>query len=246
MALRPRRRDPGNAGGWRVRSGLPRRLVEALQEQRNSTEEREMHASRADLSQASSVDTAGIRRWAGGARFPIEYACTVRWGRFFAPPGLQPRFYEPFMIVDSRLRLQAVSYHAEVMLAVDEPAAVDVTLEEFLVCRNDQDQLDLSGLVRRAVGGSRLATRVTMRTVGDPAIEVVARVTGCGPSPAAFPWKHLRAPIQVEGLVDFMVRGGSSPLGRSGKALAQRGLVVSEGVVAPSDGGPTVITDDGG
>jgi len=112
MALRPRRRDPGNAGGWRVRSGLPRRLVEALQEQRNSTEEQEMHASRANLSQASSVATAGIRRWAGGARFPIEYACTVRWGRFFAPPGLQPRFYEPFMIVDSRLRLQAVSYHA--------------------------------------------------------------------------------------------------------------------------------------
>lgn len=102
-----------------------------------------------------------------------------------APHGLQPRFYEPFVIVESRLRLQAVSYHAEVMLAVDEPAAVDVTLEEFLMCRNDQDQLDLSGLVRRAVGGSRLATRVTMRTVGDPAIEVVARVAVCGPPPAA-------------------------------------------------------------
>jgi len=62
-----------------------------------------------------------------------------------APPGLQQRFYEPFVIVESRLRLQAVSYHAEVMLAVDERAAVDVTLEAFLVCRNDQDQLDLSG-----------------------------------------------------------------------------------------------------
>jgi hypothetical protein len=60
------------------------------------------------------------------------------------------------VIVDSDLRLQAVSRHAEVMLAVDEPAAVDIPLEEFLVCRNAQDQLDLSGLVGRAVDGSRV------------------------------------------------------------------------------------------
>ena len=32
------------------------------------------------------------------------------------------------------------------------------------------------------------------------------------------PWKHLRALYRVEGLVDFMVRGGSSPLGRTGRA----------------------------
>ncbi len=31
-------------------------------------------------------------------------------------------------------------------------------------------------------------------------------------------WKHLRAPCKVEGLVDFLVRGGSSLVGRTGKA----------------------------
>lgn len=102
-----------------------------------------------------------------------------------APPGLQPRFYEPFVIVDAGLRLQAVSHHAEAMLRVDTPAAIDVPLAEFLACRTDKDQLDLAGLVGRAVGGSRPPARVQLRTADDPAVEVVARVAGCGPPPAA-------------------------------------------------------------
>jgi hypothetical protein len=144
-----------------------------------------MHASRADLSQAfcSYCGYPPMGRWrllAHRVCMRCEIGTVLR-----ASPGLQPRFYEPFVIVDSRLRLQAVSYHAEVMLAVDEPAAIDVPLEVFLLCHTDQDQIDLAGLVGRAVGGSRLATRVEMRTVGDPAIEVVARIAGCGPPPAA-------------------------------------------------------------
>jgi hypothetical protein len=144
-----------------------------------------MHASRADLSQAfcSYCGYPPMGRWRSLAHrvcMRCQMGTVLR-----APPGLQPRFYEPFVIVDSGLRLQAVSRHAEVMLAVDEPAAVDVPLEEFLVCRNVQDQLDLRGLVSSAVGGSRLATRMELRSVGDPAIEVVARVAGCGPPPAA-------------------------------------------------------------
>ncbi len=102
-----------------------------------------------------------------------------------APPGLQPRFYEPFVIVDSGLCIQAISHHAELMLMVDEPAAAGVPLEEFLVCHPSRDQIDLAGLVQRAVGGSRLTTRVELCTVGDPAIEVVARVACCGPPAAA-------------------------------------------------------------
>ena len=31
-------------------------------------------------------------------------------------------------------------------------------------------------------------------------------------------WMHLQATVKVEGLVDCMVRGGSSPLGRTRKA----------------------------
>ncbi len=144
-----------------------------------------MHASRADLSQAfcSYCGYPPMGRWRSLAHrvcMRCEMGTVLR-----APPGLQPRFYEPFVIVDASLRLQAVSHHAEVILKVDEPATIDVPLAEFLVCRTDQDQIDLAGLVGRAVGGSRLAARVAMRTVGDPAIEIVARVAGCGPPPAA-------------------------------------------------------------
>ena len=89
------------------------------------------------------------------------------------------------MIVDSGLCIQAISHHAELMLMVDEPAAAGVPLEEFLVCHPSRDQIDLAGLVQRAVGGSRSTARVELCTVGDPAIEVVARVACCGPPAAA-------------------------------------------------------------
>lgn len=144
-----------------------------------------MHATRADLS-ATFCSYCGyppMGRWRSIAHrvcMRCEMGTVLR-----APPGLQPRFYEPFVIVDERLRLQAVSHHAEGMLAVDEPAVIDVPLEELLLCRDVQDQMDLAGLVGRAIGGSRLATRVELRTVGDPAIEVVARVAGCVPPQAA-------------------------------------------------------------
>lgn len=144
-----------------------------------------MHASRADLSQAfcSYRGYPPMGRWrllAHRVCMRCEIGTVLR-----AQPGLQPRFYEPFVIVDARLRLRAVSNHAAVMLRVDEPAVIDVPLAEFLVCRTDQDQIDLAGLVGHAVGRSRPATRVQLRTVGDPATEVVARVAACGPPPAA-------------------------------------------------------------
>ena len=102
-----------------------------------------------------------------------------------APPGLQPRLDEPFVIVDACLRLQAGSRRAEALLMVDEPAAVDVALAEFLVSRTDRAHIALAGLVQHAVGGSRSTRSVELRTVGDPAIEVMARVAGCGLPPAA-------------------------------------------------------------
>ena len=144
-----------------------------------------MHASHAELSQAfcSHCGYPPIGRWRSLTHrvcMRCEMGMVLR-----APPGLAPRFYEPFVIVDADLRLQAVSRRAEVILKVDEPAAVDVPLAEVLVCRTDQDQIDLAALVARVVSGSRLATRVELRTVGDPAIEVVGRLAGCGRPPAA-------------------------------------------------------------
>jgi hypothetical protein len=144
-----------------------------------------MHASRADLSQAfcSYCGYPPMGRWQSLAHrvcMRCELGMVLR-----APPGLAPRFYEPFVIVDAGLRLQAVSHHAEAMLEVDEPTAVDVPLAELLVCRTDQEQLELARLVEGAVSGSRLATRVELRAAGDPPIDVVARVAGCGAPPAA-------------------------------------------------------------
>jgi hypothetical protein len=66
-----------------------------------------------------------------------------------APP--EARSDGPFVIVDERLTVQAVSRQAEVVLLVDEPAAVGVSL----------------------------------RTVGDPEIPLVARLSGCGPPSGA-------------------------------------------------------------
>jgi hypothetical protein len=144
-----------------------------------------MHATPADLSQAfcSYCGYPPMGRW----RLLDHRVCMrCEMGMVLrAPPGLAPRFYEPFVIVDLRLRLQAVSHHAEGMLKVDEPTAVDAPLAEFLVCCTDRDQIDLPGLVERAVSGSRLAARVELRTAGEPPIEVVARVAGCGAPPAA-------------------------------------------------------------
>jgi hypothetical protein len=144
-----------------------------------------MHPSCADLSQAF-CSYCGYPPMGRGRSLAHRVCMRCEMGTVLrAPPGLAPRFYEPFVIVDPGLRLQAVSHHAEGMLKVEEPAAIDVPLAEFLVCRTDQDQIDLAGLVARAVGGSRLATRVELRTTGAPPIEVVARVAGCGPPSAA-------------------------------------------------------------
>src|ERR1700729_1420191 len=137
-----------------------------------------MHAARADLSRAfcSYCGYPPMGRWRSLAH---RVCMRCEMGTVLhAPPGLQPRFYEPFVIVDARLRLQAVSRRAEVLLVVDEPAAVDVALAEFLVSRTDQDHIDLADVVQDAVEGSRFATTVELRTVGDPGVEVVARVAG--------------------------------------------------------------------
>ncbi len=144
-----------------------------------------MHAARADLSRAfcSYCGYPPMGRWRSLAH---RVCMRCEMGTVLhAPPGLQPRFYEPFVIVDTHLRLQAVSRRAEVLLMVDEPAAVDVALAEFLVCRADQDHVDLADVVQYTVDGSRFATSVELRTVGDPGIDVVARVAGCGPPAAA-------------------------------------------------------------
>lgn len=116
-----------------------------------------MHESRADLSQAfcSYCGYPPMGRWRSLAHrvcLRCEMGTVLR-----APPGLQPRFYEPFVIVDARLRVQAVSHQTEAILKVEEPAVFDVPLAELLMCRTDQDQIDLAGAVGRALAGATTA-----------------------------------------------------------------------------------------
>jgi hypothetical protein len=48
-----------------------------------------------------------------------------------ALPNEQPRFDEPFLIVDERLIVQAISHRAELLLMVNEPDGFGVPLEEL-------------------------------------------------------------------------------------------------------------------
>ena len=67
-----------------------------------------------------------------------------------APPNAQPRFDEPFLIVDERLIVQAISHRAERLLMVNEPDGFGVSLEEFLVSTNG----DADGRGPRPDGGA--------------------------------------------------------------------------------------------
>lgn len=103
-----------------------------------------------------------------------------------APPNAQPRFDEPFLIVDERLIVQAISHRAERLLMVNEPDGFGVSLEEFLVSTNgDADGLTLALMAERAIAGDATRGSLELRTVRDPAICHVGRVVGCGPPPAA-------------------------------------------------------------
>jgi hypothetical protein len=103
-----------------------------------------------------------------------------------APPNAQPRFDEPFLIVDERLIVQAISHRAERLLMVNEPDGFGVPLEEFLVSTNgDADGLTLALMAERAIAGDATRGSLELRTVRDPAICHVGRVVGCGPPPAA-------------------------------------------------------------
>jgi nitrogen-specific signal transduction histidine kinase len=103
-----------------------------------------------------------------------------------AAPGLRPQFNEAFLIVDERLRLQAVSRRAEHVLMLSEPRVVDRPLEEFLTpIANGRDGSDLAALVEQAVAGARAASRTEVRSVHDARVAFTVRVAACGPPRAA-------------------------------------------------------------
>ncbi len=103
-----------------------------------------------------------------------------------APAGAEPRYDDPFVIVDRKLAVQAVSRRAEAALSVEEPAGLDAPLKEFLICNNgDHDRGELAALVELAFAGAEPSNRLELRTVASPEIRLEGRVTSCGPPPGA-------------------------------------------------------------
>jgi hypothetical protein len=101
-------------------------------------------------------------------------------------PDAAPRSSDPFVIVDERLAVRGISRQAETVLLVDEPAAADIPLNEFLVSDSGPPgDVELARLVALAAGGAGPRLTLTLRTVGDAPLRFRARITSCGPPLAA-------------------------------------------------------------
>jgi ribosomal protein L32 len=143
----------------------------------------EFNAGVAPAAFCSHCGRAPLRRWAS---LPHRVCTHCRSGLvLLAPEGAQPRSAEPFVIVDQRLTVQALSSRAEDMLLVDEPSAVGVHLQEFL--SSDDRKLtgdELRRLVELAIAGDEPDETVSLCTLGDPELPLAARVSSCGPPSA--------------------------------------------------------------
>ena len=96
-----------------------------------------------------------------------------------------PSHRDSFLIIDEDLIVRALSRRAEVLLAVDEPAGVDIPLNRFLICDNgDSDGVELAWLIGLALALTPSFT-FSLRSRKDPPVRLDARITSCGPPPAA-------------------------------------------------------------
>jgi hypothetical protein len=134
------------------------------------------------------------------------------------PAGAPPSHTDAFMIVDRDLIVRGLSRRAEVLLAVNEPAAVHTPLDALLVCDDgDADGAELSRLIGLSLAHTPTSNTVSLRSVADPLVRFRARVTCCGPPPAVV---LILAPIQPK-LTAGMTNGIAGPrAGRSSKDRA--------------------------
>lgn len=104
-----------------------------------------------------------------------------------APKGVAPRAGEPFLVVDSRMEVCAVSRKAEDLLGVPETRAVNRHVSEFLIpaeAETARAQDLLTRLVVAATSEEDAAT-VVVRPVGEFGVRFRARIGPCGPPKAA-------------------------------------------------------------
>jgi hypothetical protein len=103
-----------------------------------------------------------------------------------ATPNETPHYDEPFVIVDQRLLVQAISHGAEAVLKVEEPVGVGIPLERFLVSADGEGARgELADSVHQAIVGIRTSSTLELRAVTNGEIRLAGRVTSCGPPRAA-------------------------------------------------------------
>jgi hypothetical protein len=99
-----------------------------------------------------------------------------------------PQADEPFLVVDSRLRVQAVSRTAEKFLAVREEAVTDLPVADLLVSADadaQPEQCLTSLLARSAIDGDVDLETTFVRPRDTFGVRLPARISVCGPPRAA-------------------------------------------------------------
>jgi PAS domain-containing protein len=93
----------------------------------------------------------------------------------------------PFLVVDNRMAICALSEAAERLLGVDETTAVNRHLGEFLLPAdaNASGGESLIEFVLTAASGGGRVERVRVRPLGVFGVRFNARIGRCGPAPSA-------------------------------------------------------------
>jgi hypothetical protein len=105
-----------------------------------------------------------------------------------AAADLAPRERESFLIVDTQLKVCALSRGAERLLGLAEPAAVHRHVSEFLEPADAEagaGDAFLKQLVSSAALGFAPAVSVTVRPTGEYGVRYAGRVGACGPPEGA-------------------------------------------------------------
>ena len=125
----------------------------------------------------------------GDAPAPIARVCGVCGQGLMleSRSDVAPRDDEAFLVIDSRLTVQAVSRHAERVLGVCEQEATDRPVAELLVGADAErgEEESLTALLGRAAESDEIPQLTFVRPRGTFGVRLRARISACGPPRAA-------------------------------------------------------------
>jgi exopolysaccharide biosynthesis polyprenyl glycosylphosphotransferase len=98
-----------------------------------------------------------------------------------------PRPGEPFLVVDTKLKVQAVSHHAERILDIQEQDVTDRPVNELLVGADAErgEQQSLADLLGRAAANDGESLSTVVRPRNTFGVRLHAQLAACGPPRAA-------------------------------------------------------------